>query len=731
MNLISKKENNIIFMEGIVNSYAQIFFSLNKTLGIVILLVTFINPFLGVCGISAVILINVFAWLFGFNEVLIHQGMYGFNALLLGLALGYEYKFNAVFIVVFVSAILLLLFFTIWLGGMFSKHNLPYLSLPFLFTYWLIYLACGNFSFVQLQEQHIYVENYIANQSRSPVYTFAHALDNIQLPLILKSYFKTLSSTFFQNSVLAGIGIAGALLYFSRIAFSLSLIGFFTAYVVCKILGVNTSLLTDYLIGSNFIFFAIGIGCFFTVPSKWSYLTVVILIPVLVVFYISIQKILLPFQLKSFTLSFSLISILFLFFLNHRVVYRFLHLVTIQYYSAEKTIYKHLNTTKRFAHAHLAKLQLPFWGEWQVSQGYNGNITHLGNWSEALDFVITSDEKTYMEPGVQCSDFYCYNKPILSPLEGYVHEIINNVEENEIGKVNIADNWGNTIIINHNNGLFSQISHIKKDSFRVKKGDYVEKGTVLATCGNSGRSPEPHIHFQMQLSSQKGAKTFAYPIAYFMEGVNGNYKLKNFEVPIADTTISNVEVAELLKRSYDFAPGKTITLTEDSTNPNRYQWEIFTDAFNRTYIYCKKSQSTLWFVNDGVMFFCYDFEGDTKSVLFNFYLANYRILLASYKNYKTEDDIPLVHFNKKIVQFLQDFLAPFFLFTKANYIAELISCDNYLKPKNMKIKATATAYLFNKTIEEKQFELSFSENCLQTFSIIHKNLTKTYTCCVS
>lgn len=58
---------------------------------------------------------------------------------------------------------------------------------------------------------------------------------------------------------------------------------------------------------------------------------------------------------------------------------------------------------------------------------------------------------------------------------------------------------------------------ILKDSFGVFIGQYVTKGTYLATCGNSGRSPEPHIHFQLQTIPTIGAQTLEYPISYFIE----------------------------------------------------------------------------------------------------------------------------------------------------------------------------------------------------------------------
>ena len=137
--------------------------------------------------------------------------------------------------------------------------------------------------------------------------------------------------------------------------------------------------------------------------------------------------------------------------------------------------------------------------KWHISQGHNGKITHLGDWQHAWDFdIVNEKEETYRYPGIKTTDFYCYDLPVLAPAAGYVVEIINNVEDNEIGEVNIKENFGNTIIIKHGEYFYSKLSHLKKDSFKVAVGDYVYKGTIIASCGNSGRSPEPHLHFQLQ-----------------------------------------------------------------------------------------------------------------------------------------------------------------------------------------------------------------------------------------
>jgi hypothetical protein len=131
------------------------------------------------------------------------------------------------------------------------------------------------------------------------------------------------------------------------------------------------------------------------------------------------------------------------------------------------------------------------------------------------------------------------------------------------------------------------------------------------------------------------------------------------------------------------------------------------------------------------MFYCYDFEGSTKSLLFNFYLANYRILLAAETNSEINDSFPLIHFNNKIIQLLQDFIAPFFLFTKAHFTAAIETCDTYHNPKQMSIRSTAKATIFSTQIQDKQFEMTYCENAMQSFAILYQNEKKLYSCYIA
>ena len=103
----------------------------------------------------------------------------------------------------------------------------------------------------------------------------------------------------------------------------------------------------------------------------------------------------------------------------------------------------------------------------------------------------------------------------MAPADGIVQEIIDHIDDNEIGKNNTAQNWGNTIVIKHAEGLYTKLSHLKKNSFKTSKGAYVKRGDIVASCGNSGRSPEPHLHMQVQATPYIGSKTLNYPLAYF------------------------------------------------------------------------------------------------------------------------------------------------------------------------------------------------------------------------
>ncbi len=59
--------------------------------------------------------------------------------------------------------------------------------------------------------------------------------------------------------------------------------------------------------------------------------------------------------------------------------------------------------------------------------------------------------------------------------------------------------FGRVIMISHNYGFVTVYGHLYKT--KVKMGDVVKKGDVIALSGNSGRSTGPHLHYEVRYAS--------------------------------------------------------------------------------------------------------------------------------------------------------------------------------------------------------------------------------------
>lgn len=733
------------FLKAVPGSYSQIFFSDNKWFAILLLLASFLDPYGGFSGLFAVAVTVLSARIIGLNPVSARNGLYAFNSLLTGLMMGHYYSFSLEFFMVLFLISLLTLFITVFLEARLSGIGLPFLSLPFMAAVWTILLGSRSLGVMALNERGIFTINELWKIGGSSLVTLYEEINSLEIPLALNVYFKSLGAIFFQSNLIAGILIAAGLLLASRIAFTLSLLGFFTGYLFYYFAGGNFSDLLYSYIGFNFILSAIAIGGFFTVPSPLSYLLVIIITPLTGIISSALGNFLQIFQLPVYSLPFNFIVILTLAVLKFRTTAGKLEMALSQQFSPEKNLYKHKNRLERFKNDTYFHIHLPFFGEWTISQGHDGKHTHKEDWQYAWDFVVTDEtRKTFRPPGENVSDFYCYNLPVLSPGAGYVINIIDEVDDNPIGGVDIAHNWGNTIVIKHSEYLYSKISHIKKNSFRVKAGDYVKKGEVLANCGNSGRSPEPHIHFQLQAAPFVGAKTLKYPLSYYIIKENfssagsGQYSFHSFDYPLENQVASKPVITPLIHKAFNFIPGvlmnfritspASVLLKESGIRQDEVRWEVFTDAYNHPYVYCHSTKSCAYFVNNETLHYFTEFIGDKNSLLYYFYLGAHKIMLGYYHGMELKDKLPLEGLYSGFSKIIQDFTAPFYIYLKADYSSVFSFIDDEANPAHIEIRSSASVKTGNRIQRRMDFHFKLKENRIHSFEITEKGKKITAEC---
>ncbi len=157
--------------------------------------------------------------------------------------------------------------------------------------------------------------------------------------------------------------------------------------------------------------------------------------------------------------------------------------------------------------------------------GYKTNYVRY-----AYDFVVV-DEQGLMYKGQprvndgwyrarpdRMEDYYSFGAPIYATGTGRVFLVKDAKPDDRSFKdadLEADENAmaGNYIVIDHLNGEFSWFNHIKQRSARVKVGQMVKQGEIVAAVGASGQSLFPHLDYVLRTSG--GSKQAESLPSYF------------------------------------------------------------------------------------------------------------------------------------------------------------------------------------------------------------------------
>ncbi len=724
-------------LESVLNSYSQIFFSTSKVLAAFLVLISFFDYGAGIGGLIAVAVANLLAYFLGYNTYFLKSGLYGFNSLLVGLGVGLAFQPSVELYVLVAISALTCFFLTIVFQGVLGKYGLPFLSIPFLVTIWIIGLSGGELTALNISERGIYTYNELFGLGGHTMVQLYNWLEAFVDSSFIRIYFYSLGAIFFQKGLLAGIIISFGLLIYSRITFVLSILGYSVSYLFYILVGIEFNSLSYTFIGFNYILTAVALGGYYLIPGRTSYAWIIILLPSVVLITISTQHLFQVFRISPYSLPFNMVVLMFLYALKLREKRPGGLLETpVQLGNPEKNLYLQSGNLKRFPARFPVAASLPFFGEWEVSQGHNGEITHKGAWRNAWDFIITDKNgKQFKGSGDFPEDYFCFGKAITAPFDGTVMEVINSIPDNVIGDVDTKNNWGNTVILKHSDNIYSKLSHLKYHSVEVKEGDRVKQGQLLGKCGNSGRSPYPHLHFQFQPTPYIASPTLDYPLGHYL--LKGDkYTFETFSFPQKGQVVANPVKNEQLAKVLHFIPGQRISgeikieniKTGAIQKEDNFNWKVNTDVFNSTYLESEEDGSLAYLYNNGNLHYFTNFTGKKETPLYWFFLAIFKVPLGFLPNSSIRDQVSVNMMFGGLLKFLQDLIAPVYLFLKVDYTLEIKKSGDILSSGDLKMISGITKRIAGRETEKYDFTINIKESGVFEIEILANDLKIQMTC---
>lgn len=146
----------------------------------------------------------------------------------------------------------------------------------------------------------------------------------------------------------------------------------------------------------------------------------------------------------------------------------------------------------------------------------------------ASDFIYVDEAgRAFHDDARKLENWYGYGKPVYAPGAGVVLASANDIPENwfedaqatAIGHPKLpADkdpkDIGNFVLIDHENGEYSLLVHMKPGSVMLRSGDRVKQGQKVGAIGFAGDSIFPHLHYSL-MSGPSLFKDWGVPI-YFL-----------------------------------------------------------------------------------------------------------------------------------------------------------------------------------------------------------------------
>ena len=169
----------------------------------------------------------------------------------------------------------------------------------------------------------------------------------------------------------------------------------------------------------------------------------------------------------------------------------------------------------------------------------------------AIDWIQVENGASFSGDASDKRSYYAYGKPVLAVADAIVVIAKDGLPDNVPGHntpghegfhpavpLTMDTHGGNTVVLDLGSGQFAYYCHLQPSSVRVKVGERVRRGQVIALIGDSGDAREPHLHFEITNSPKLLAgEGLPYLIDHFRVKSENGWESRTRELPLKDVVI--------------------------------------------------------------------------------------------------------------------------------------------------------------------------------------------------
>lgn len=257
-NIAETMEQYWVFIKNVLRGLGQIFLLDNAISGFLFLAaISFGRPTLGIAALIGATAGTITAEVLGCNQQEIHNGLYGFNGALIGLALVFYSGMSLVAVLLIVTGSI----GSAMLVYRMSKMDLPPFSAPFVLSTWIL-LALGR------------KLNMLGSYDLTPI-----AVDTSHIQ-ILETVSRGFGQVIFQTGVLSGLLIFLGIFTASKLSASYALWGSILGSIAAMFFSLPVNSINLGLFGYNGVVCSIAFGQYGKYNFFWA--TSAILLSVLI-----------------------------------------------------------------------------------------------------------------------------------------------------------------------------------------------------------------------------------------------------------------------------------------------------------------------------------------------------------------------------------------------------------------------------------------------------------------